>query len=248
MVIIFGYYYFYYYLSNLKKYIMKKVLYLFVVVLALSCAKKRDTIANNESKKFDEINQMTSASAKSIAFEGLSASEKASFWRRHLSSLIPTLSSTQANAIMPIYKKMTAAVFTKSSQEYEVFKNLIVPEWLVENTPILGREFISNTFYFLENNAYENIVLNSNSSDLYSGAPIEGELIDPLYDESAPDCICNIGSSWTCKKKSLTVSIPPSYTVTYGICTHNTTTKCDRDDYGCGYAGLWSCNGNTCTF
>jgi hypothetical protein len=62
--------------------------------------------------------------------------------------------------------------------------------------------------------------------------------------------LCNIGSTYTCKKKEITVGTTGiTFKEVYGSCSYSSTNGvCDRDDYGCGFMGWWSCNGNTCTF
>ncbi len=214
---------------------------IFCIVSFFSCQKG---VIFTYSEKFEELKNISSASSRQIAFSNLSHSEKAKFWRYHISKELKQLNTKQKELVKEIFLKTTSDVFVNNSNENVVFKTIIVPQWLKKAETVFGKQKIVDMFYFIEG-MHETVVYASNSNSEI--APVAS----PLYDESAPNCLCNIGSSFTCLKRSESIGFPSGITITntYGSCTYTYNNYiCNYDSYGCGFMALWSCNGNQCTY
>ena len=222
---------------------MKKVTCFVITVLAIwflfeACTK--ETQSDTDTSKFESLRNLKSSAEMRIAFEGLSSFEKASFWKYNIKKSLAGLTRLQRKIILEIHDQISPAAYEKGSNEYILFTTLIVPKWLKMAETVFSRDKISELFYFLEG---EKIVNSSSDSHRM-------DQVLPKYDESAPDCKCNIGSSYSCKKREVTVGTRGAeIKIAYGSCTYSSSAYiCDRDDYGCGLIGMWACNGNDCAF
>src|SRR6478735_861637 len=70
----------------------------------------------------------------------------------------------------------------------------------------------------------------------------------PYNNESLANCYCNVGSSFTCPRFSLSYSAENkgSVNVGYSPCSYLYTQPCDTEG-GCGFGGWSICDGNRCT-
>lgn len=224
----------------MKKFTILVAANLFLCFILQSCQKE----TYQGVAKFENLRNLKDAGKMRIAFNGLTSIEKADFWRHNLKSGMIGLTASQRKLVMEIYNKLSPAIYEKGTNDYITFTTLVVPAWLKKAEALFSKDKISELFYFLEG---EKVVDAAASSYVLDQVPREPVA---YYSESAPDCLCNIGSSYTCKKKQIEVGTGGAkMTVTYGSCNYTTNAYvCDRDDYGCGFSGLWSCNGNNCTF
>lgn len=227
-------------LTKMKNYTTLVAAILLLCFMFHSCKKE----AIQEVPKFENLRNLPDAAEKRIAFNGLTSIEKADFWKYNLKNYMNSLTPMQKNLVMDIYKKLSPTVYEKGTADYITFTTLIIPGWLKKAEAIFSKDKISELFYSMEGEKVVNSTANS-----YALEQVPQEAVT-YYSESAPDCICNIGSSYSCKKKAIEVGTGGvKMTVSYGSCNYSTRSSiCDRDDYGCGFSGLWACNGNTCTY
>jgi hypothetical protein len=221
----------------MKKYTLLVAASLLLFVVLQSC--KKETLPGDA--KFENLRNLSDAGKMRIAFNGLTSVEKADFWKYNLKKYLNSMTRPQQKMVMEIYNTLSPAVYEKGTNDNITFTTLIIPGWLKKAEALFSKDKISELFYFLEG---EKIVNTPASSYALEGVPVT------YYSESAPDCLCNIGSSYSCKKKEIVVGTTGiTMKVVYGSCSYSTSAGiCDRDDYGCGFSGLWSCNGNSCTF
>jgi hypothetical protein len=211
-------------------------------IIFFSCNKNE---ISSRIEKFDQIASLNSTSERRVAFEMLTASDKASFWKYHINKKIPSLTNSQKKMVNEVYKYISANLYDNTTNDHIIFTTSVVPNWLKKAEEVFTKDKIFDLFYFMEGELKEVIKRTG------SNASMRTELIDPKYDESAPDCICNIGSSYTCKKTTISAGFPSGVTVTttYGSCSYSyNNAVCDYDSYGCGYLMAWACNGNQCTY
>jgi len=192
-------------------------------------------------EKFESLLSLPGSSERRIAFNELASTDKANFWKYNLRKNMDGLTGIQRKLVGEIYDQLSPAAYENGSNDNVRLKTLIVPKWLAKAETLFSKDRLWELFYFMEG---EKIVSVSPDSYILEQVP-QSE----FYSESAPDCLCNIGSSYTCKKKQISIGTSSSINVTYGSCSYTKRAGiCDRDDYGCGFGQLWSCNGNTCTF
>ena len=60
------------------------------------------------------------------------------------------------------------------------------------------------------------------------------------------ECICRVGSAWTCPYNKCTVGVPSNCTVEYGVCSRKLGDCTDDTPGGCGFGLLSRCDGDTC--
>lgn len=204
-----------------------------MLVFGAACQKGTDNVEDDD-KSYEAIMRLPEKSAKRLAFTMLENNQKAAFFTTHINRVRPVLNVAQQAAVDEIRQKIQPSIYDSASTDQVVFNALVIPEWLKKHENTMGRALIEEIFYFLEG-PDEKQVLNRNGRKKMAVAK--------YYDESAPPCICNLRSSYTCRKQSF--GFPSGITIEHGICTYNGQV-CDRDKYGCGFMGLWSCNGNDC--
>lgn len=221
----------------MKKYAILVAASLLLCFILQSC--KKETLQG--VAKFENLRNLTNAAEMRIAFTELTSSEKADFWKYNLRNSMIGLTPLQRKLVRDIYNKLSPAVYERGTNDNITFTTLVIPGWLKKADGIFSKDKISELFYFMEG---EKIVNNTASSYVLEQVPVT------YYSESAPDCLCNIGSSYSCKKKEIEVGTGGGkIKVTYGSCSYSTSAYiCDRDDYGCGFLSTWACNGNLCTF
>ena len=226
---------------------MKRYIHVALAILLLGLTGQSCKKDSNESfsrvEKFENLLSLPGSAQMKIAYSELAAPEKAEFWKYNLRKKMDELTPSQRKLVSEIYAQISPANYENGSNMNVNMKTLIIPNWLARAEMSISKAKLWDLFYFMQGEKVVNV--NSQPYVLEQTAPVS-----TIYDESAPDCPCNIGSSYTCKKKEITVGTTGiTYKLTYGSCSYSSSNGvCDRDDYGCGYMGLWSCNGNTCTY
>ena len=69
----------------------------------------------------------------------------------------------------------------------------------------------------------------------------------PYNNEALPDCICMVGSNYTCPYPTFvmtTMGMVPE--IHFARCSYNSSLACDVEG-GCGFGGWYLCNGNICS-
>ena len=224
---------------KMKRYTAFATAILLVGFTLESC--KKESFSGVE--KFESLLSLPSSAEMRIAFTEMTSSEKLNFWKYNLRKNMDGLSVIQKKLVSEIYEQFSPAAYENGSNDNVRLKTLIIPNWLAKAETMFSKDKMWELFYFMEG---EKIVRASPDSYVLEQVP-ESELY--FYSESAPNCLCNIGSSYTCKKKEISVGTDSGIKVTYGSCSYSKNNGiCDRDSYGCGFALMWACNGNTCTF
>jgi hypothetical protein len=206
-----------------------------IITMALSCQKsKSDQILDLEEISRHAIDNLQSE-AKQIAYNTMTASEKYQYWLERIEEYIAfhSFDGLQLSLLDHLSTSLSETVFLNQDQQ-EIYKNNFLNDWLVQANNIIGDYHLAGIGDLLSDPATD-----VDSNNKYA----------PDGENEPPDCICNLNSEWTCRKRQLTVSIPPSYTVVYGICQFvQTNGPCTVSNWGCGFLGLWNCNGNHCQF
>ena len=226
---------------------MKRYTHVALAILLLGFTGQSCKKDSNESfsrvEKFDNLLSLPGSDRVRIAYSELAAPEKAEFWKYNLRKKMDGMTAVQWKLISEINRLISPAIYEDGSNENIKMKTLIVPNWLSRADNVFTKSKLWELFYFMEGEKVINV--NPQPYVLEQTEPVSS-----FYDESAPNCLCNIGSAYTCRKKEISVGLTSTgIKETYGSCSYNKNNGvCDRDDYGCGFMGWWACNGNTCTF
>ena len=226
---------------------MKRYTHVALAILLLGFTEQSCKKDSNESfsrvEKFENLLSLPGSAQMKIAYAELAAPEKAEFWKYNLRKKMDGLTNSEKNLVNEMLVQLSPTTYENGSNENIKMKTLIVPNWLSKAENVFTKSKLWELFYFIEGEE----VVDVTPLSYVLEQTVPGTVI---YDESAPNCLCNIGSAYTCKKKEITVGTTGiTYKLTYGSCSYSKSNGvCDRDDYGCGYMALWSCNGNTCTF
>jgi hypothetical protein len=226
--------------TKMKKYATSVAASLLLYFIFQSC--RKETVHN--VPKYESLRNLPNAAEMRIAFIELTSAEKASFWKYNIKKNIPGMTPSQKTIVMDLYQKLSPAVYENGTSDNITFKTLFVPDWLKKAETIFSKSKIWEMFYFLEGEQIAGTINSSYSLDQVPQSQIAA------YDESAPNCLCNIGSSYSCKKREISVGTSgANIKEIYGSCTYSRNAYvCDRDDYGCGFMSAWACNGNLCTY
>jgi len=230
-------------LTTMKRYTHVALAILLLGFTGQSC-KKDSNESFSRVEKFENLLSLPGAAPMRIAYSDLASPEKAEFWKYNLRKKMADLTTAERKLVKEIFVQISPTSYVEGSNENIKMKTLIVPNWLSKAENVFTKDKLWELFYFIQGQKVVNV-----SPLSYVLEQVEPP-VATIYDESAPNCLCNIGSAYTCRKKEITVGTTGiSVKQTYGSCSYSKNNGvCDRDDYGCGYMGLWSCNGNTCTF
>ena len=155
------------------------------------------------------------------------------------------LSGMQKKLISEIYDQFSPAAYENGSNDNVRLKTLIIPNWLAKAETLFSKDKLWELFYFMEG---EKIVSISPDSYILEQVP---KCHNHNFIVKVHLIVYVILAVLThARKRELSVGTNGAgLKITYGSCSYSTSSGiCDRDDYGCGYMGLWTCNGNTCTF
>ena len=225
---------------------MKRYTHLALTILLLGLTGQSCKKDSNESfsrvEKFENLLSLPGSDQIRIAYSELAVPEKAEFWKYNLRKKMEGLTAAEKKLVSEIYHQLSPDVYQDDSKENVDMKTLIIPNWLAKAESIFPKSKLWDLFYFMEKEKTINV---NPLTYVLDQAPVSS-----FYNESAPNCLCNIGSGYTCKKREISVGLTGiSIKDTYGSCSYSSNNGvCDRDDFGCGYMALWSCNGNTCSY
>lgn len=185
---------------------------------------------NNEFEGFGIKNHDTEASAskiftlgsgeaKKLAFNMLNPTEKASIWQTKFEREL--LSSRYSEA----QKMLIEELMEYSNQAF------------FDNKPTIEEERITTMWLDKAQKAFDPKVLLSLAFTLDNG-------VYALAVNEEPNCICNIGSMFTCPKFSASLD---GVSMSWGECFSNPSRpQCKPTGSGCGFLMRYSCNGNDC--
>lgn len=219
---------------------MKNIKHLFliatIVSMVISCKKSKTDMSLNEEEISRHVIDDMKGEEKQVAYNTMTASEKYLYWKDRIDDYTAAHSfdSHQLTLINELLNSLSETVFSNQDQQ-EIYKNNFLNDWLVQATTTIGDYHLTGI------------------GDLFSdpGTDVDPDSKYPVDGggTTIPPCICNLNSDWTSRKRKVTVSVPPSYTVEYGICEYiQANGNCEETNWGCGFLGLWSCNGNHCQF
>lgn len=214
---------------------------LIALLVVLSCKKNEinslvpDEISALTIAKYNAIKSLPSAQAKKLSFTSLDPTEKADFWQYHITLALKDLTEQQKELLKEIKNRFVPAIFVEGSTEREIMTSLYIGQWLNKADKIFKADEIGNIFYFLQKETPS--IVKSNKND---GTEVKAEAL--------PDCMCNLGSAYTCPKVTYHMGTDGIWgETTYGSCS-NQAPGCKEDNWGCGLGGLFYCNGNKCTY
>jgi len=215
---------------------MKYFILLLFGLLVVSCSdtnldlQEQATYPNNIAiSKIEAMKTMDEASQK-IAFNFLNSDEKHYFRLKIMDEFINenVLNSQQIELINELKANFTSNVYEKSG-EAAYFKNIYADQWIERSLA-----------HFTEIEIYELSMAYFKSLDDKAANRIR-------------TCKCHVGSIITCRKKttaSFSNSDGGNIEIEYGTCSNQYACSYPVDDSGnydttgCGFLGLWLCNGN----
>ena len=209
------------------------------LLLVLGCTKSALKTDSKTKNVLDEEFVMThaleylSGADKVLAYNTLSDSAKHDYWIERIQTFIEEqgiIRQDQLDLLDELAEELTYTVFSNYSAKQLFFQGYFL-------------EFLHDAETYFED--WQIVIL----SDLLSD-PAQAEDSPNKFDlggEDVPSCICRLNSTWTCKKT--TISVLGGIEITYGVCeVSNQNPSCQTTNYGCGFMGLWDCNGNHCVF
>jgi hypothetical protein len=226
---------------------MKRYTHVALAILLLGFTGQSCKKDSNESfsrvEKFENLLSLPDPAQMKIAYSELAAPEKAEFWKYNLRKKMDGLTNPEKNLVKEMLVQLSPAAYENGSNENIKMKTLIVPNWLSRAENVFTKSKLWELFYFMEGG--KTVEVSPLSYVLEQTEPGT-----EFYNESAPNCLCNIGSRYTCRKREISVGTNGAgIKDTYGSCSYSKNNGvCDRDDYGCGFMTWWPCNGNTCSF
>ncbi|WP_395053636.1 bacteriocin fulvocin C-related protein [Flavobacterium sp.] len=193
---------------------MKKIILTlsFIFILFTSCSVDKQQ-ENINQEKITSVIKEKNLDNQRIMYRMLSKEEKFTIWNDKITELITDneLSEEQKNLLLGLKNNMSSNVFddSYSNDEREVFKNVIVKDFLNNAQYLFSIEFIKRNLFEIGDPV-------NNNNKLY------------VYD-SITVCSCNQGSIWSCAA---------------GVSECRGTNKCKFATDGCGFFGMFECNGN----
>ena len=92
---------------------------------------------------------------------------------------------------------LSPAAYESGSNDNVRLKTLIIPNWLAKAETVFSKDKLWELFYFYGGRK---------NCKCFSGFVCPGASCTRstlFYSESAPNCLCNIGSTYTCRKKEI---------------------------------------------
>lgn len=219
---------------------------LFLVMI--SCSKENDSATSNNlaqtemERKAEAIQHIKNPDAQRVAFNMLTSEEKSFVWNKHLTDYIKRhrLTNEQLAHIKYLIPLNTARLYADKKYATIMQATEFNP-WIKRAT----RLFDDNTIY--------NIAFNLYDANAVMADPV-AKLVDPTYDEGGGlgDCVCNVGSAFTCAKTKMIRTPKEDGTVvyqtvtTFGNCSKNPKVDCKTVNQGCGFMQNYPCDGNKC--
>ncbi|WP_395042858.1 bacteriocin fulvocin C-related protein [Flavobacterium sp.] len=160
---------------------MKKLILTLGIVMSFfaSCNSDYETLKNDSNSRIAVVLSEKNYDSQKLMYLMLSSEDKYKIWNSKLENLIANkkLNEKQLDLLKKLKSNFTINLFDdyKNNNEREIFKNVIVKDFLKKAELTFSYEFIYNNFYTI------------------SGRVFDGGSGDPL-----PNCTCNKGSIYSC--------------------------------------------------
>jgi hypothetical protein len=209
------------------------ILVMTVTFLIISCKKNNTNYGKEEEIGRHAIDNLQ-GEEKQLGYNSMSSHEKYLYWSDRVNEYIKehSFSVNQLFMLDQLSNSLNSLIFTNQDQQ-EIYKNNFLNNWINQAVSLIGDYHLTGIGDLLSDPA-----LDVDSNNKY----------EPDEEDPRP-CICNLNSDWTCRKRTVKLTIPPSYEIVWGICQNSQANiPCQSTSSGCGFLGLWSCNGNYCQF
>lgn len=231
------------------------LLFLISVTTLTSCKKNQFEIDEQMSQKdiikFNSILNLNTFEERKISFQLLSSIDKANFWKYNIAENIKKINDENKILLLTsIMSEMKPSIYDLESKDHEIFVSIILPSWMQKAKSIFKGEEVVNIFYILQREKIyrETIDHNINSQGLARKTTDGSTKVVSIAPIPNDDCMCNKGSSFTCPKTTTHIGTDGIWQeTTYGSCSTEGD-GCKVDNWGCGFSGLYYCNGNKCTY
>lgn len=185
-------------------------------------------------KSFNNIKKLKSSFARRNAYNTLSENEKMEFWKTRLDTFLEknNLNSKQTSTINEIKSLLKPEYFIKNSIQNKGFGIIILNKIIKHLQP----DFSENQIYSLlfEIDSVDEII--KKQEETVKRVATRGNL---------KECICSVGSRYTCGRLVGASVLTVAATMEFGECSEGAS--CGESSWGCG--GMWtqSCNGSNCS-
>ena len=196
----------------MKRYTQVALAILLVGFTSESC--KKESFPGVE--KFENLLSLSSPAQMRIAFNELTATEKADFWKYNLRKKMDGLTGVQRNLISEIYAHLTPGAYESGSSENIRLKTLIVPEWLKKAESVFSQAKLWELFYFHEGEKVVNVI----------PIPMSWSKLNQLTQyimKVHPIVYAILAARYTCKKREISVGTTGiTIKEIYGSCSYTT--------------------------
>lgn len=186
-------------------------------------------------KLYSSISTINDIDAKRIAYGSLSNVERFQYWKARLSNLSNSgrFSELQIEKINNFSSALFVEYFENSDKK-AIFNTEFIPNWVKTNEKVFTSfEVFDILFSIAPEQSSASISQQKTLKKSSSGTNI-------LTEETGANCICALGSSYTCP---LYIAFPLK--ITYFECYKGTAT-CTETVRGCGALMDDACDGNFC--
>jgi len=222
-----------------------------MLALIVGCKKSESVIQPPATDKLESVLKLT-GDDQLTAFNMLSGTEKVAIHTLHINRYVArkVFNPVQRNLIDELVRFNKAEYYDINSDAKEVATTFFAKGWLdrakgqFSNTEIYTLAFsLDDIELRLAELAKQQNRTSPTGQSLNQLNPDRS----PYNIESLPNCFCNVGSSFTCPKYSITYTAPGTTgSVSYSACSYRYTSPCDVEG-GCGFGGWYLCDGNKCT-
>lgn len=225
-----------------------------LMVLALlyvlqGCSKEVNPPAEKRAAVLETLAAMD-IPAQRVSFSLMPARDRFQVWQDHLQ-----LKLAQADVSSLKWKLISELIQYNSEAFYEDGKNdkkeiavtLFAVKWLTRAESVFSRQEIYELAFSINPVSREESYLAANFAGTATSVTRLDQNVSPYNDEKYPDCVCAVGSNYTCPYTTYYhTTYGDQMVLNYGSCSYNGSRPCDTEG-GCGFLGWQLCDGNTCS-
>lgn len=204
---------------------------------------ERTEIPKTHKEIFQNIKTIKKRTDRRNAFNTLTSNEKLFFWQIRLDNFINNnnLSQKQIETIKNVKKMLKPKYFEYGTVQNKGFSVIILKDII----NLLEKHFSQTDVYLMLFEIDEKEEVIKRQENLQKTKNIKTK------SGNLKECICNVGSRYTCGRINTSVSIQakasPSveFSTEFGKCTEGNS--CGESSWGCGGFFTQSCNGSSCS-
>ncbi len=226
-----------------------KIFLIAAMIFVNSC--KKDDVASVKDnsaylKKLELFKQELNPVVRKQMYTLFNPDEKLTFWKDHflIAVNLPQFNTDERKVtlINLLKSSLTREAFNGNSEARNIALSYTIPAWQQKASGIFSQEELVDLLLYNFQEPAEP------PSDLQKRKLSFINTNDDTEPVDAVGCYCHVGNTgYTCKKTVITVGIPTSVSISYGIC-EQASIACTPGSWGCGFLWFESCNGSHCNY